>query len=317
MTQQDNGKRIAILFPGQGSQSVGMLNELAEQFDVVAKTFDEASQALGFDLWAITQDENRLNDTQYTQPALLASSVAIWRIIEPMLAKQNVQVVCAAGHSLGEYSALTAAGVISLADAVKLVHERGKLMTSAVAAIDTQMAAVLGLEDEQVLSLCEEASQNVGIVNAANFNSPGQVVIAGTKIGVDAVLEAVQNLGKKAVPLKVSVPSHCELMLPASDAMATLLEQTPFAQGMLDVIQNRHAAIHDDVAQIKQALTEQLSMPVQWAKTMQKLADKQVELAIECGPGNVLSNLAKRQAAPILTLPSDKLARLEKLEDLA
>lgn len=309
-------KRLAVVFPGQGSQTVGMMNELAETYDVVRKTFDEASNALGFDLWEVTQDDSRLNKTEFTQPALLTASIAIWRIVEPLLAKQSLKPLYLAGHSLGEYSALVASGVLSLGDAAKLVHERGKLMTEAVKGMDTQMAAVLGLEDEQVVSLCEEVSGSTGIVNAANFNSPGQVVVAGTEVGVAGVLSAVEALGKKAVPLKVSVPSHCELMNPASDALAELLNQTAFGEAKIAVIQNRHAKVHSDVADIKLALTEQLSMPVQWSKTMQKLADQEIELIIECGPGNVLSNLAKRQATPITALPTDKLARLEKLENL-
>lgn len=288
----------------------------AENFESVRQAFDEASAALGFDLWEVTQDESRLNKTEYTQPAILVSSVAIWQIIEPMLAKQSLKPLYLAGHSLGEYSALVASGVLGLGDAAKLVHERGKLMTDAVQGMDTQMAAVLGPEDEQVASLCEEVSGSGGVVNAANFNSPGQVVVAGTAVGVAGVLSAVEALGKKAVPLKVSVPSHCELMNPASDALADLLGKTEFHTAKIAVIQNRHAKVHTDVADIKLALTEQLSMPVQWSKTMQKLADQEVELIIECGPGNVLSNLAKRQAAPITALPTDKLARLEKLENL-
>lgn len=317
MTENNTSKRIAVVFPGQGSQSVGMMNELAEHFPVVKSTFDEASAALGFDLWQITQDESRLHKTKYTQPALLAASVAIWRIVYDKLSVQNIEPICLAGHSLGEYSALVAGGVLSLTDAVKLVHERGKYMTEAVAGIDTQMAAVLGLDDEQVASLCEDASQNVGIANPANFNSPGQVVVAGTEVGVSHVLVAVENLGKKAVPLKVSVPSHCQLMNPATEKLATLLNDTAFKQAKISTIQNRHAVVHDDINDIKTSLIEQLSMPVQWAKTMQKLADKHIDVIIECGPGNVLSNLAKRQAEPILALPTDKLARLEKLENLA
>lgn len=309
-------KRIAIVFPGQGSQTVGMMNELDETYEIVRETFDEASAALGFDLWQITQDETRLNQTKYTQPALLVSSIAIWRIIQPILAEQNLRPLYLAGHSLGEYSALVAAGVLTLADAAKLVHERGKLMTAAVQGMDTQMAAVLGLEDEQVMVLCEEVSGSTGIVNAANFNSPGQVVVAGTQVGVMGVLAAVEALGKKAVPLKVSVPSHCALMNSASDALATLLDQTAFSEANIAVIQNRYAKVHTKGADIKLALTEQLSMPVQWSKTMQKLADQQIELIIECGPGNVLSNLSKRQAVAIAALPTDRLSRLEKLEDL-
>lgn len=309
-------KRIAVIFPGQGSQAVGMMDELAEHFESVKSTFDEASVALGFDLWQITQDESRLHDTQFTQPALLTTSIAIWRIIQPKLAQQGITPAYLAGHSLGEYSALVAASVLTLADAVKLVHERGKLMTEAVIGMDTQMAAVLGLDDEQVTSLCEDAKENAGIVNPANFNSPAQVVVAGTAVGVGHVLNAVEALGKKAVPLKVSVPSHCELMNTASEKLAQLLAKTTFAHAHIPVIQNRHAEVHRATSDIKTALTEQLSMPVQWAKTMQALADKHIDLLIECGPGNVLSNLAKRQAQPITTLPTDKMSRLEKLEQL-
>lgn len=316
MTENNTAKRIAVVFPGQGSQTVGMMNELAEHFSVVKAVFDEASATLGFDLWEITQDEERLHKTQYTQPALVAASVAIWRVISEKLSAQGLTPVCLAGHSLGEYSALVASGVLSLSDAVKLVHERGKYMTDAVLGIDTQMAAVLGLDDEQVVSLCEDATNQAGIVNPANFNSPAQVVVAGTEVGVCHVLDAVENLGKKAVALKVSVPSHCALMNPATDKLATLLGETTFNLPQIPVIQNRHAQVHESISEIKTALIEQLSMPVQWAKTMQKLADKHIDVVIECGPGNVLSNLAKRQAQPITALPSDKLARIEKLENL-
>lgn len=316
MTENNATKRVAVVFPGQGSQAVGMMNELAESFAVVKQTFDEASVALGFDLWEVTQDDSRLHQTQYTQPALVAASIAIWRIILDKLVAQNIKLVCLAGHSLGEYSALVASGVLSLSDAVKLVHERGRYMTDAVAGIDVQMAAVLGLEDEQVLSLCEDTTASVGIVDAANFNSPGQVVVAGTEVGVAHVLSAVENLGKKAVPLKVSVPSHCALMNGATDKLARLLNETTFCPAKIPVIQNRHAQVHESIDDTKMALIEQLSMPVQWAKTMQKLADKHIDIVIECGPGNVLSNLAKRQAEPIVTLPTDKLVRLEKLENL-
>lgn len=309
-------KRVAVIFPGQGSQTLGMMDELAEHFDVIKAVFDEASEALGVDLWEVTHDETRLHQTEFTQPVLLTASVAIWQIVKDKLSALGVTPLYLAGHSLGEYSALVASGVLTLSDAVRLVHERGKLMTQAVAGIDTQMAAILGLEDEQVASLCENAKDHAGIVNPANFNSPGQVVVAGTQVGVSHVLAAVEALGKKAVPLKVSVPSHCELMNPASAALATLLDDTQFYGAQIPVIQNRHAEVNKNSGDIKTALTEQLSMPVQWAKTMQQLADKQIELVIECGPGNVLCNLAKRQETPIAALPTDKLARLEKLEQL-
>jgi len=307
--------RIAVIFPGQGSQVVGMTSELAETYPEIRDTFSEASEALGEDLWAICQDEEKLNQTQYTQPALLTASIAIWRILKQKIVTAPCYL---AGHSLGEYSALCAADVISLADAVTLVHKRGQLMQEAVVGIDTAMAAVLGLEDNRVENLCEQATEHVddAIVGAANFNSPGQVVISGNAVGVNAVIDKVQNTGKKSISLKVSVPSHCALMEPASNALAEILAEIKFEQATIPVIQNRHARVETSASGIKQALTEQLSQPVLWSKTMQELADKQVNTLIECGSGNVLSNLAKRQAQPITSYPTDKPARLEKLMEL-
>ena len=307
--------RIAVMFPGQGSQVVGMLSELAETYPEIRDTFAEASTALGEDLWEICQDEDKLNQTQYTQPALLTASIAVWRILQQKIKDKPCYL---AGHSLGEYSALCAAGVITLADAVKLVHKRGQLMQEAVIGIDTAMAAVLGLEDHRVENLCEQATEHVddAIVGAANFNSPGQVVVSGNAAGVNAVIDKVQNTGKKAIPLKVSVPSHCALMEPASSALAEELAAIQFDQATIPVIQNRHARVETSATGIKQALTEQLSEPVLWSKTMQELADKQINILIECGSGNVLSNLAKRQAHPIASYPTDKPARLDKLMEV-
>ncbi|MGP5648186.1 ACP S-malonyltransferase [Psychrobacter celer] len=307
--------RMAVIFPGQGSQVVGMTSELADLYPEVRETFTEASDALGEDLWAICQDEEKLNQTQYTQPALLTASMAIWRILQQKITTAPCYL---AGHSLGEYSALCAAEVISLADAVTLVHKRGQLMQEAVVGVDTAMAAVLGLEDHRVENLCEQATEHVddAIVGAANFNSPGQVVISGNAAGVNAVIDKVQNTGKKSIPLKVSVPSHCALMAPASDALAEILAGIKFDQATIPVIQNRHARVETSAAGIKQALTEQLSQPVLWSQTMQELADKQINVLIECGSGNVLSNLAKRQAQPITSYPTDKPARLDKLMEV-
>ncbi len=307
--------RIAVIFPGQGSQVVGMMSELAEIYPEIRDTFTEASDALGEDLWAICQDEDKLNQTQYTQPALLTASIAIWRILKQ---KITIKPSYLAGHSLGEYSALCAADVISLADAVKLVHKRGQLMQDAVVGIDTAMAAVLGLEDNRVENLCEQATEHVdgAVVGAANFNSPGQVVISGNAVGVNAVIDKVQNTGKKAISLKVSVPSHCALMEPASNALAEILADIKFDQATIPVIQNRYARIESSAIGIKQALTEQLSQPVLWSKTMQELTDKQINILIECGSGNVLSNLAKRQSQPITSYPTDKPARLDKLMEI-
>lgn len=305
--------RIAVIFPGQGAQAVGMTTELADIYPQIKETFAEASAALGEDLWAICQDESLLNQTQYTQPALLAASIAIWRILQTKLNNNAPRYF--AGHSLGEYSALCASGVLSFADAIQLVHKRGQLMQQAVVGVDTAMAAVLGLEDNRVETLCEQATEHVdgAIVNAANFNSPGQVVVSGNAVGVDAVIDKVQNTGKKAILLKVSVPSHCALMNPASQALAEALAAIDFDQATIPVIQNRHAHVETSTLGIKKALTEQLSEPVLWSKTMQELADKQINILIECGSGNVLSNLAKRQAHPIMSYPTDKPARLDKL----
>lgn len=308
MTHQ---KRFAVMFPGQGSQALGMMAEYQDD-QVVQKTFSEASAALDMDIWAIINDDSRLNNTHYTQPVLLTASIALWRKLERALAYKPSYL---AGHSLGEYSALCAAGVLSLADAVVLVHERGRLMSQAVSSMDTQMAAILGLSDEQVTDLCRHASDTVGVVDPANFNSPGQVVIAGTKIGVAQVMADVQNLGKKCVPLKVSVPSHCTLMKSAAQELADLLTQTEFHSPTIPVIQNLTASSNSSVSDIKSALIRQLSEPVQWAKTMDRLADKKMEFVIECGYGNVLSNLAKRQATPLPAFSTDKPEKIIKLQE--
>lgn len=312
---QAKNKRFAVLFVGQGSQSVGMLKELSEQYPVVLQTFSQASEALGFDLWAICQDEAKLGQTQYTQPALLTASMAIWQILQADIFVED-QPLYLAGHSLGEYSALCASGVLSLADAVNLVYQRGQFMQSAVLGMETLMAAVLGLEDNQVVTLCEQVMEHTpqAQVSVANFNSQGQVVIAGNRLGVELAIEQVQKMGKKAVPLKVSVPSHSPLMKPASELLAQAFDKVVFHDPKIPVIQNRYAKIEKTPQAIKQALIEQLSEPVLWTQTMQILADKHIDLLVECGSGNVLSNLAKRQATPIECYPTDKPERIEKLK---
>ena len=311
--QPDMPRRIAVVFPGQGSQTVGMLNELSEEYPIVEQTFAEASEALGFDLWAICQDEVELAKTENTQPALLAASIAIWRIIKANT-EIDIQPLFLAGHSLGEYSALCAAGSISLADAVKLVHARGQFMQQAVVGLDTQMAAVLGLENSQVITICEQVESNNEdtIVSAANFNSPGQIVVAGNAKGIEVLGQHIQCMGKRMLPLKVSVPSHCRLMEPASAGLAEKLAECKFELPTVPVLQNRNASEEKTIAAIKKALTEQLSHPVLWTQTMQKLADKHINMLIECGAGTVLSNLAKRQETPIAAFPTDKPARLTK-----
>ena len=302
-------EKTAFVFPGQGSQKVGMLAEFAEQFTSVKETFDEASKAVGFDLWHIAQSGEGLDQTEFTQPVLLTASIALWRV---WLELGGVTPKFLAGHSLGEYSALVAAGSLSLADAVKLVNLRGKLMQDAVPQGKGAMAAILSLEDEKVLELCAEATaQGEGSVEAANYNSKGQVVIAGDKALVESVMAAAKEAGGKAIALPVSVPSHCSLMKPAAEKFAEALEQTAIEMPRIPVIQNVSAEAAADVAGVRQALTAQLYESVQWTKTMQYLQDQGVQYIAECGPGNVLSNLAKRLPNIEKAFPLDTKSRME------
>lgn len=315
-SQNAASMKYAVIFPGQGSQSVGMLNDWTAQYPTVKATFDEASKVLGFDLWAICQGASggaSLDDTAYTQPALLTASMAIWRVLRDEL---DLQPAYLAGHSLGEYSALCAAGVLSLADAVKLVHQRGQYMSAAMQSQTGKMAAILGLPDEDVQQICDAvvAAHTQAVVSPANFNAPGQVVIAGNVAGVDLASEKIASLGKKSMPLKVSVPSHCQLMTPATDKLAAELENVTFNPPSIPVIQNRHARIENDVTAIKQALIEQLNMPVLWSTIENNLADAQISLQIECGSGSVLTGLAKRQAQKINTLATDTVTKLDNIK---
>lgn len=301
--------KTAFVFPGQGSQKVGMLADLAQQFAGINATFAEASKAIGFDLWQIAQSGEGLNQTEFTQPVLLTASIALWRV---WLELGGVAPKYLAGHSLGEYSALVAAEAMSLGDAVKLVHLRGKLMQEAVPEGQGAMAAILGLDDAKVLALCAEVNaQGQGSVDAANYNAQGQVVVAGDKAAVEAVMLAAKEQSGKAIALPVSVPSHCSLMKPAAEKFAQALQQTNIELPRLAVIQNVNAAIATDVAQLRQALTAQLYQSVQWTKTMQYLQDQGVQYVVECGPGNVLANMAKRLPNIEKAFPLDSSSRLE------
>ena len=301
--------KTAFVFPGQGSQKVGMLADLAQQFAGINATFAEASEAIGFDLWQIAQSGEGLNQTEFTQPVLLTASIALWHV---WLELGGVAPKYLAGHSLGEYSALVAAEAMSLGDAVKLVHLRGKLMQEAVPEGQGAMAAILGLDDAKVLALCAEINaQGQGSVDAANYNAQGQVVVAGDKAAVEAVMLAAKEQSGKAIALPVSVPSHCSLMKPAAEKFAQALEQTNIELPHLAVIQNVNAAIATDVAQLRQALTAQLYQSVQWTKTMQYLQDQGVQYVVECGPGNVLANMAKRLPNIEKAFPLDSSSRLE------
>ncbi len=309
LEQAAQATKTAFLFPGQGSQKVGMLAELAQQFAVVGETFAEASEALGYDLWHIAQSGEGLDQTENTQPVLLTTSIALWRV---WLDLGGVAPKYLAGHSLGEYSALVAANAMTLTDAVKLVHLRGKLMQSAVPQGQGAMAAILGLDDAKVLELCAQANvDGQGSVDAANYNAQGQVVVAGDKAKVEAVMTAAKESGGKAIALPVSVPSHCSLMKPAAEKFAEALEQTAIQMPSIPVLQNVNAAIATDVAQLRQNLTAQLYQSVQWTKTMQYLQDQGIQYVAECGPGNVLSNLAKRLPNIEKALPLDTQSRME------
>ena len=286
-------QKIALLFPGQGSQSVGMLSELLESSDIVKATFSEASSALGYDLAALVLNgpEEELNQTHRTQPALLTASVAIYR--HWLAANPDVDVVMA-GHSLGEYSALVCSEVISLGEAVKLVENRGLYMQEAVPAGVGSMAAIIGLGDEQIKTACEESAQGE-VVSPVNYNSPGQVVIAGHKAAVDRASQACKDAGaKRALPLSVSVPSHCELMKPAAEKLANDLAALTFNTPKCDVINNVDVKAQSSADAIKDALVRQLYSPVRWTETVQALVAQDITQSYEFGPGKVLTGLAKR-----------------------
>ncbi|SEV97956.1 ACP S-malonyltransferase [Luteibacter sp. 329MFSha] len=284
---------LAFVFPGQGSQSVGMLAELAAIHPEVKATFDEASEGAGVDLWAISQDgpQDLLNSTENTQPALLAASVAVWRV---WVKQGGALPAYLSGHSLGEYSALVAAGALSLKDAAGLVAERGRLMQAAVPPGVGAMAAILGGDDAQIAQVCEEVAQGQ-IVAPANFNSPGQLVIAGHADAVDRVIARLAELGvKKAVKLAVSVPSHCMLMRDAADALGERMAAIAWSMPSIPVVQNADAKVRGTVEDIRGALMRQLYLPVRWTECVQALAAAGIVQTIECGPGKVLTGLIKR-----------------------
>jgi len=295
---------LAFVFPGQGSQSVGMLAELGAQHGSIRETFAEASAALGYDLWALTQDgpAEQLNQTDKTQPAILAASVALWRLWQ---AEGGAQPAFVAGHSLGEYSALVAAGSLAFADAVKLVELRGQLMQQAVPAGQGGMAAILGLDDDAVRAACAEAAQGE-VVSAVNFNAPGQVVIAGSVAAVERAIEVCKARGaKRAMALPVSVPSHCALMRPAAEKFAAAVEAIDWQLPQIAIVQNTSAQVPADLAVLKRDLLEQLYSPVRWVESVVLLAERGVTELVECGPGKVLSGLNKRCAKGVNTYNLD------------
>ena len=284
--------KLAFVFPGQGSQSVGMMQGWGERPDVRA-TFTEASDALGQDLWAMVADGpiELLNQTVNTQPAMLAADIAVWRVWQSAGGATPAQL---AGHSLGEYAALVAAGALGFADAIRLVRFRAEAMQAAVPDGVGAMAAILGMEDDAVRAVCSEAAAGE-VVEAVNFNSPGQVVIAGNKTAVERAMVLAKEKGaKRALPLPVSVPSHSSLMLPAAEKLLAHLQGVTIAMPLIPVLHNTDVHSHADADAIRLALARQLHTPVRWVETVQALKAAGIDRVIECGPGKVLAGLNKR-----------------------
>jgi len=302
---------LAFVFPGQGSQSIGMLDQLATEYPLVQETFSEASEVLGYDMWKLVSSgpEAALNQTERTQPAMLAAGMAVWRVWQSLT---NIQPDYLAGHSLGEYTALVASGAISFSSAIKLVELRGQYMQQAVPEGQGAMAAILGLDDEAVKMVCQQAAGNE-VVEAVNFNSPGQVVIAGN---VDAVIKATELAkeqgAKRALLLPVSVPSHCALMTPAAEKLSETLADIPIHQTRIPVIHNVSVTPAQDDAAIRVSLAQQLHNPVRWVETVQWFSNQGVDKLVECGPGKVLAGLTKRIDKTIMGLPVFDQSSLEK-----
>lgn len=285
--------KFAMVFPGQGSQEIGMLKELSEVYPIVQEIFSEASSVLGYDIWNLVQEGSaeKLGQTWVTQPALLAASVAIFKVWQQ---KEGAKPHFMAGHSLGEYSALVCAGVIDFRDAIKLVELRGKLMQEAVPVGTGAMYAIIGLDNDVVVKACKEAAQGQ-VVSPVNFNSPGQVVIAGNKEAVERAAILCKEAGaKRALPLAVSVPSHCELMKPAADKLAEKLKTISFQEPQYSVINNVDVKIETSAQAIKDALIAQLYSPVRWTEIVEFMANQGTTLLVEMGPGKVLTGLTKR-----------------------
>ena len=284
--------KYAIVFPGQGSQSLGMLSDLSSNFSIVKDIFSEASDALDLDLWKLVQeDEDALNQTKNTQPAMLAAGYATYKVLSNEV---DLSPICMAGHSLGEYTALVAAKSLNYFEAVKLVRKRAELMQSAVPSGTGAMAAILGLDDEKVIEICNQSNIS-GVVEAVNFNSPGQVVIAGEKEAIKSACESMKGAGaKRALVLPVSVPSHCSLMNDAAQEFSHSVDAVNFKMGETRVLHNIDASYANDVNEIKLKLVAQLCKPVLWTSSVQKMQQLGVEKLIESGPGKVLAGLTRR-----------------------
>lgn len=293
MSDQNTFESCAFVFPGQGSQTVGMLQAISQHYPAVIETFNEASAVLGYDLWALvsTGPSETLNQTEKTQPALLAASVALWRLWLSLGGKKPAMM---AGHSLGEYSALVCAGALSFTDGIRLVAARGHAMQAAVQPGEGAMAAILGMDYPTLQEVCATAAQGE-VVSCVNLNAPGQIVIAGNTTAVERAMVLAKEQGaKRALLLPVSVPSHCALMMPAAAAFAPQLAQVTFTAPQIPVIHNVDVAVQNDPQRIRECLVAQLSSPVRWIETGVSMANQGIQTVIECGPGKVLSGLIKR-----------------------
>ncbi len=309
-------KKFAMVFPGQGSQTVGMLAELAGDYPIVQETFKQASEVLGYDLWQLVQEgpAEELNKTWQTQPALLTASVAVYRVWQQKYPELKPEVM--AGHSLGEYSALVCAGVLDFQDAVKLVELRGKLMQQAVPEGTGAMYAIIGLDNDAIINACKQAEQGE-VVSAVNFNSPGQVVIAGAKAAVERAAALCKEAGaKRALPLAVSVPSHCALMKPAADQLSVSLESITLKAPVVAVLNNVDVKAETDAVAIRNALVRQLYSPVRWTETVEKMAQNGIEVLVEVGPGKVLNGLTKRIVDSLQAVSVNDVKSLDSVEEV-
>lgn len=309
------GMNIVVVFPGQGSQSIGMLSDYAETWPQIEETFKQASDVLGYDCWNIVCNgpAEKLNKTEITQPIMLAADIAVMRV---MAQQCMLTPMVFAGHSLGEYAALVAAESLDFEDAIKLVAKRGQLMQAAVPEGKGAMSAIIGLNDDAVIQICEQVSNDLGEpVEAVNFNSPGQVVIAGATDAVNKAMELLKEEGaKRALPLPVSVPSHSSLMKPAADELAEYLKGVNINKPKIQVIHNVDARSHDQPDAIREALAKQLYNPVQWTHTIQIITDG-ADVVVECGPGKVLGGLTRRINKEVASYSLDSMVAMEKFLD--
>ena len=310
-----DGMNIAVVFPGQGSQSIGMLSDYAGTWPQIEETFKQASDILGYDCWDIVCNGpvEKLNKTEITQPVMLAADIAVMRV---MAQQCLLTPFVYAGHSLGEYAALVAAEALNFEDAIKLVSKRGQLMQSCVPEGEGAMAAIIGLADESIIKICAQVSEETNlVVEAVNFNSPGQVVIAGATAAVNTAMDRLKEEGaKRALPLPVSVPSHSSMMKPAADELAIYLKDINISTPKIQVIHNADAKSHDEPDDIRDALAKQLYNPVRWTQTIQIIGDG-ADVIVECGPGKVLGGLTRRINKEVASASLDNMASMQKFLD--